>query len=118
MSDMRKSFCLAFLLLGAWTTLNYSRLTQASSSHKRIPIKIIGEGNNFPGQIWGQMYFPPMLSFRVLSGKLPERRITILCEVVEEHQAADGKRYTILSLHCEEGLVMELEGIDLQGGRQ
>ena len=103
----------ALLCLGAWVTLGSS---DTPRSHK-IPVKLIGPGNAFPGQIWGQTYFPPMLSFRVTQGKPPEATTT-LCDVITEHRVSGEVKYSVIHLHCEEGLVMELEGIDLEGGRQ
>ena len=103
----------ALLCLGAWVAQGSSGDTP--KPHK-IPVKIVGPGDAFAGQLWGQTYFPPLLSFKVVKGKPPE--ISTLCDVVTDHKQEGDHSYAIISLHCEEGLVMELEGIDLQGGRQ
>ena len=105
--------CLLIAIGAAWTG---SADNQPSHPKPKVPLKIIGPDSNFPGQVWGQMYFSPLLSFRVLKGKVPD--VVALCDVVEDHRTVAEKHYNVITLHCEEGLVMELEGIDLQGGRQ
>ena len=112
---MRITAGFALLVIGAASLLLAKDVTVPK---KHVPVKMIGPGNNFPGQIWGQTYFPPLLSFRLQAGKIPLPGATTLCEVLTERRAQENKSYTTISLHCEEGLTMELEGIDLQGGGQ
>lgn len=106
---MRGAVGAVLLCLGAWVTLGSSDARRT----EKVPVKIIGPGSAFPGQLWGQTYFPPLLSFRVIKGKTPD--VTTFCDVVTEHKQEGDHSYAVISLHCEEGLVMELEGIDLQG---
>jgi hypothetical protein len=112
---MRASLSLLALCLGAWITAAH---TDSAPAHKRIPLKVIGPGRDFAGQFWGQTYFPPMMSFRLRAGNPPASGITTLCEVITEKRTTSGHSYSVISLRCEEGLEMELEAIDLQGGGQ
>jgi len=106
----RAAAVVILLSLGTWV------LGSNAPKPNKVPVKIIGSGSDFPGQVWGQVYFPPLLSFRVTKGKVPTG--TTLCDVVTEHKETGERTYSTIVLHCEEGLVMELEGIDLKGGSQ
>lgn len=110
---MRVALGLALIALGGLWTARATDDVPKPSRHKQTPIKLLGPGHDFSGQVWGQPYVPPLLSFKVKSGEPPKGELGALCDIVTEHK---GEHITVIVLHCEEGLVMELEGIDLDGG--
>lgn len=84
-------------------------------SKRPIPVKIVGLEQ---GRVWAHTVYPPLMSFEVRAGKPPENGTVQLCEVVTNKKQVQEHVFNTISLRCEEGLVMELEGIDLAGGGQ
>ena len=110
---MRGAVGAALLALSAWAVVSIGDGT-AIRSKSPIPLKIVGtEG----GKTWAQTVYPPLMSFRVRSGQVPEKGTVQLCTVVTDKRPVGAELINTISLHCEEGLVMELEGIDLGGGQ-
>lgn len=103
---------LGLLAVGAWIAASPD--TSVHSKHP-IPIAIVGQEQSIT---WAHTVYPPLMSFRIRSGKPPEKGTIQLCQVVTEKNEVSGHVFNTISLHCEEGLVMELEGIDLSGGGQ
>lgn len=103
----------ALLGIGGWLMAS-SPQSASVHSKKVIPVKIIGEEE---GRLWGQTVYPPLMSFRVTAGKAPDKGTIDLCTVVTVKKQVGDQLFNTISLRCEEGLVMELEGIDLGGGQ-
>lgn len=102
--------CAAIALGAIWT----GAVGDSAPKARQVTLKIDGEGGDFPGQVWGRTIYPPLMSFRVVSGK-PSKGV-VLCTVVNQSKPSEP-HIKLITLHCEDGIVLELEGIDMGGGQ-
>lgn len=80
----------------------------------QILMQVLPTENAKNGEVWLRPYTAPSLNFRLVSGKAPTKG-PLLCDVSMIARERAEHTDLIMQLSCEEGLVLELQGVDLNG---
>jgi len=86
--------------------------SSTSTARTRVTLKVLPRADAVADEVWLRPYVAPVLNFRRLAGKAPANGAVNCTVKMETRERADHKDRVVV-LECEDGLRLELQGMDL-----